>query len=199
MRLCAVWKLSNKTSIKVFNHFVRGQTNRREAAPLTGSCADYTNTINNLYGSGNSGLSYLTSKEAKVYGIDMSFCENMSQKNSYGCNYTLVPATNLNNNSAEMIFMYVGSFKNTSHHMKIGKHYQMSAEKCRGHGNASVTEDDSLFISTEEQQIAITMTTTQETCDGNQQPSSGIILFASPRLEHEFFLFCMIIYLNFFP
>ena len=110
------------------------------------------------------------------------------QNNHHGCNYTLVPVTNFHNNSAEMIFFYVGSFSNVSHHMIIGKHYQMSAEKCQGLGNAS-----------EEQQMAITMTSTQKTCNGNPPRSSGIILFASPILEQMVFFFCVIIYLNSFP
>lgn len=188
MSLCAAWKLSNKTSIRVFNHFMREQTSRPKAAPVTGSCTGYTNIINNLYGSDNSGLNYLKDQEAKFYGIDMSFCEDMSQNNHHGCNYTLVPVTNFHNNSAEMIFFYVGSFSNVSHHMIIGKHYQMSAEKCQGLGNAS-----------EEQQMAITMTSTQKTCNGNPPRSSGIILFASPILEQMVFFFCVIIYLDSFP
>ena len=219
MRLCTAWKLLNTTSsvrpeIKVFTNFIKGLAGRSQAPAVTGRCADYTDTINKLYRSGS--LNYSTDEEAKIYGIDWNFCNDMFEKNNMGCNYTLVQATSVHNSSAEKIYSYVRSFTNASHHIQLGKTYQLDMEKCQEFVTTSVTGDGSLptssSASTEsspffpintrerrEPMMAVTISTTRENGDGKQAHSAGIVLFGSYILAHWCFYFCVIVYINSFP
>ena len=135
-RLCTVWKLgSNETShershVNVFTKFSTSFVSRATSA-TTGTCQDYTRTINKLYGSDQE-PSYYTAQEAKAYSIDWSFCDDMPLQNDLGCNYTIVPTNSQNSSSVhEKIHYYVPSFTNASQHLEVGKSYKLDIGKCQ--------------------------------------------------------------------
>lgn len=184
-RLCTVWKLFNKTSdvkshIKVFTKFSKGFIGLARPA-ATGTCQDYTRTINKLYGSDQE-LSYFTAQKGKAYSIDWSFCDDMPLKNGMGCNYTIVP-TNFQNSSGvqEKIHYCVPSFTNASRHLQVGKIYQLEIKKCQftavseiaiKNGSLPISTENTLFFSVKTQ-AHVTISTTPES---RRNRSGGMIL-----------------------
>lgn len=193
-RLCTVWKLLNKTShlkshIKVFTKFNKGFIGRARPAAATGTCQDYTRTINKLYGSDQE-LSYSTAQKAKDYSIDWSFCDDMHLKNGIGCNYTIQVPTNFQNSSGvqEKIHYCVPSFTNASQHLQVGKMYQLDIEKCQLTAVSEIAIKNGslstlLFPVKTRPQLDVTMSTTPE-CrrkrSGGMFLSGNDVLYTAP-------------------
>lgn len=196
-RLCTVWKLSNTTSqlrlhIKVFTKFSTGVLGR-VLPGATGTCEEYTRTINKLYGSDHE-LNYSTAQDAKACSIDWSFCDNVPLRNDLGCNYTIVP-TNVQSSSVglEEIHYYVPTFRNASQHLKVGKIYQLDIDKCqhtaveiaiRNESFLPISTEDSLFfvVKTRSQtsQRDVTVSTAPETSGNRMCLSGNDFLYIAP-------------------
>lgn len=193
-RLCTVWKLSNTTSqlrlhIKIFTKFSTGVFGRVWSG-ATGTCEEYTKTINKLYGSDHE-LNYSTAQEAKACSIDWSFCDNVPLRNDLGCNYTIVP-TNVQTSSGgrEQIHYYVPTFRNASQHLKVGKIYQLDIDKCQ-HTAVEIafindsflptSTKDSLFLVVKTPSpIDVIVSTTPETSGNGMFLSGNDFLYIAP-------------------
>lgn len=135
MLMCTAWKLERnatfKTSpIKVFEKFPSGE-GVVQSYDAKGSCKKYAKyIINGLYGSDH--LNFSNSQQNSPFFTDWSFCDDMQRKNNVGCNYTIVSAGDRNSSLERKMYHFVGSFTNSSQHLRLGNVYHMDVEKCEG-------------------------------------------------------------------